>query len=787
MTAQHQPNYIGADNLSVALAYIAAGIPVFPCRATRETTSDRVYEPKSPLTKRGFKDASIDEMTVREWWRRNPEALVGIPTGTGSGFFAVDVDVKDGKTGDVNLAKLEVEHGKLPATVVVQTATGGFHYLFKHVDGLTNSTGSLPEHIDIRADGGFVIAAGSTLPDGTFYEFLGSQTPQDLIRDLAAAPEWLVSTIRKPKRASVRNNHQAPVAANDNAPTEAAEIEELLSFISPDVCYQDWVSVLMAVHSALGDAGLAIADAWSSGGSKYRKGDVSTRWDGFGANKGVTTSTLATLARDGGADLSEIAKKHRGRKDDSTYHSDPSMVSAFVERQRAKLAKAYVSAPAAAAAPAVSANDNKRDTPTTPAMHPDPYSPASAGGLIADVAKWITRTAVIPVDELSLMSSIALIAGVFGSRALTPTRSGVNVYATTIVRTAGGKGRPPKAIRALADKAIPGGTVSNGDPTSYAAFERILRKNSSVVTVMDEFGITLQGVNSKKHDPAAASIRKLLLVVYDLADGVFDGKAYANAETKKDDSPIHGPALTVLSMTTAETLLAGMSEESVSDGFLNRFIFVQAPPHSGGIRPPDLTADTSPPEAVIHDLRKAVESFPAKVEMPGKSAKVKHRVPFDGGIGSEAHAAWNEIFLWQHSKCWTSTEAMLRGRAAENTIRLATLRAISRNPWRPAVSVEDIRWGWAIVFRSVVSMDAFVSGMAGSGQEACRNSIVAALRKSGGVIFRSRLMRLADIRRHQLQDFTSAMAWLYASEVVVDISEKKDGSKLMLTSEDDGN
>lgn len=116
-----------------------------------------------------------------------------------TGFFALDVDVKQGKKGDANLADLEAEYEPLPQTVVVRTATGGMHFLFKHVDGLTTSTGSLPADIDIRAQGGYVIAAGSTLADGTFYEFLGSQSPSGFMAEVAEAPKWLVDLVRTPK------------------------------------------------------------------------------------------------------------------------------------------------------------------------------------------------------------------------------------------------------------------------------------------------------------------------------------------------------------------------------------------------------------------------------------------------------------------------------------------------------------------------------------------------------------------------------------------------------------
>jgi hypothetical protein len=336
-------------NLSVALEYIAANIPVFPCRAWEEADrhTGEIHDPKSPLTSNGLYGASTNERIIREWWRRNPEALVGIPMGAKTGFFALDVDVKEGKEGDVNLATMEAEHGALPKTIVIQTATGGFHYLFRHVDGLTTSTGSLPEHIDIRAQGGYVVAAGSAFPDGSRYDFLGGK-PGDLISaiaDVAEAPEWLVDVIRTPKyKANTSATMAMPhVARNDDA--SVAEVEELLSYISPECGYQDWINVLMALHGALGESGLAVADAWSAGGSKYKKGEVARKWKSFKAGGGVGMGSLTVLARDGGADLSAIAKKHRGRQDDGTQPIDPDKLSAFVARELAKK-------------PPVAANDN---------------------------------------------------------------------------------------------------------------------------------------------------------------------------------------------------------------------------------------------------------------------------------------------------------------------------------------------------------------------------------------------------------------------------------------------
>lgn len=276
---------------------------------------------------------------------------------------------------------------------------------------------------------------------------------------------------------------------------------------------------------------------------------------------------------------------------------------------------------------AAAANDNRSGLPDfTPAMHPDPFTPEAAGGLLEKIANWIFDTAIVPVRELSLAASIALLGGCFGKLAIGPTNAGVNAYLCTILGTAGGKGHPPKAIRNLGDLCGAMGAVSNGDPTSYAAIERMLRKNISTVAVLDEFGILLQDVNGRNQSSASASIRTMLLAIFDQSNSVFDGRIYASAETKKDDGPLIGPALTVLAMTTPSTLYSGLSAASVSDGFINRFVFVTGTRDEAGIRPPRLDVDLRPPSGLVAALQEAITSFPK-----GPKIDAKYKVPFRGG------------------------------------------------------------------------------------------------------------------------------------------------------------
>ena len=158
------------------LALAARGLPVFPCRPD-----------KSPYTKNGFRDASSDPETIRRWWAKWPDALVGVATGEASDLTVVDIDVKDGKKGDRNWQELVAKHGPLPDTLVAETRSGGFHYFFKFVDGSKCSAGNLSPGIDIRSGGGYAVVAPSA-----GYKWINPGT------EIAEAPAWLAALIVPP-------------------------------------------------------------------------------------------------------------------------------------------------------------------------------------------------------------------------------------------------------------------------------------------------------------------------------------------------------------------------------------------------------------------------------------------------------------------------------------------------------------------------------------------------------------------------------------------------------------
>src|SRR5579862_6094367 len=89
---------------------------------------------KHPRTSNGSRGGTHERAQLDRWWRRWPEANVGLVTGVASGLVVLDVDRDHG--GQETLAGLEGEWGPLPATVTADTGGGGLHLLFAHPGGM---------------------------------------------------------------------------------------------------------------------------------------------------------------------------------------------------------------------------------------------------------------------------------------------------------------------------------------------------------------------------------------------------------------------------------------------------------------------------------------------------------------------------------------------------------------------------------------------------------------------------------------------------------------------------
>ena len=174
-------------------------LSIFPCWGV---TSEGVCEcpkgtactspGKHPIPSNGLKAATRNIDQICQWWTAHPNANLGIPTGRANGLLVIDVDNGPEKHGEDNLMALEDTLERLPETWESLTGGGGRHLFFQYPEGLDvrNSTSKLAPNIDVRAEGGYVIAEPARHASGRIYAWETTHMPEDV--PLAQLPmSWL--------------------------------------------------------------------------------------------------------------------------------------------------------------------------------------------------------------------------------------------------------------------------------------------------------------------------------------------------------------------------------------------------------------------------------------------------------------------------------------------------------------------------------------------------------------------------------------------------------------------
>ena len=166
-------------NLETARRYLSRGWCVLPLRS----------RDKRPLI--AWESLQISPPSpeqVGDWFNRWPDANIGIVTGEISNLVVIDIDPAHG--GDASLDRLEQQHGALPATVEALTGGGGRHFYFAHPGGMIRSRAGLAQGIDLRGDGGYIVAPPSVHPSGRPYAWAAGHSPEETA--LAALPRWIL-------------------------------------------------------------------------------------------------------------------------------------------------------------------------------------------------------------------------------------------------------------------------------------------------------------------------------------------------------------------------------------------------------------------------------------------------------------------------------------------------------------------------------------------------------------------------------------------------------------------
>jgi putative DNA primase/helicase len=325
--------------LDWALEYARAGFRILPVHTIRNgvcsCAGSKACKPgKHPianLVRHGSKDAATDENTIRAWWHRVPDANIAVATGKESGVVVIDID---GPEGEASFAELEKLHGPIPGTAEVVTARGRHLYLeYPACVERIKSCSRQDLKIDIRGDGGYVVAPPSIHHSGKSYAF------RDLVTPPAVCPDWLVEFANGnlvghtiPGANTAREKAGSATLADDLTagqfpPPHSEALEEQIRSALPYILAEDrttWWEVGAALHwLSWGEAGYSLWTEWSlSCPKKFNEEDQRRTWEGYDSSHKARLLTIRSLyhkAREGGwptATLESSSQKAFFRKTD---------------------------------------------------------------------------------------------------------------------------------------------------------------------------------------------------------------------------------------------------------------------------------------------------------------------------------------------------------------------------------------------------------------------------------------------------------------------------------------
>jgi hypothetical protein len=218
--------------LKDALRYGDRDISVFPLQG------------KTPLTKNGFKDSTTDRSRIHAYWNRHPGANIGIATGSRSRLVVVDRDADNPEVAKI--------WDSLPPTVEVATSRGRHRY-YRIPEGVKVRSRVLTPGLDLKAEGGYVVAAGSLHPSGTRYEFVA----ETMDIGVATLPSELVEPepTRNPSRRRETTSMGVDVNLDNNGPIPEGTRNRTLTSIggskrAQGLSRDDLLDHLLAVNEA---------------------------------------------------------------------------------------------------------------------------------------------------------------------------------------------------------------------------------------------------------------------------------------------------------------------------------------------------------------------------------------------------------------------------------------------------------------------------------------------------------------------------------------------------------
>ena len=508
------------------------------------------------------------------------------------------------------------------------------------------------------------------------------------------------------------SGHQdTPATSGDLIGTEEA-IGEAVEWIPNDdfTHWEDWNQLGMAIWAGTqgSDVGLQIFDAWSAKSAKYDQHTTHQRWHHYASSPPT---------RIGAGSIYQIAQNH-GWQPSEGIHLNPAKKHAAENPVEHNLTDTQTAA--AYAEPAASGD-------TSDLTHPD--------GVLGRMVDEITSTAISPQPFLATGAALTALGVLAGRRYQAPTGLRSNLYTVGIADSGGGKDHARKWLKEAFFAAGLHDYLGGNKIASGQAILSALYRHPSLFLQLDEFGHFLKTVLGSRAPAHKAEAWASLTELYTSADGWFMGTEYADQkENQRKD--IAQPCLGVHATTVPGPFWQAMENTSVLDGSLARWLIFRTDNdypdpriEPGPIKVSDSTKN------MMRQVAAGVGNSDNNLSgvMSPTVEPEPYTVPYGDGARDEVRRLKEAEREWLRGTGQRQQGASaVIARYAENTIKVALIHAISRQPADPVIAVQDLQWARRLVEYCITSLlDEASRHVADNETENQHKKVLEVIRKAG--------------------------------------------------------
>lgn len=633
-------------------------------------------------------------------WSAWPDGGVGIACGR---VIGIDIDVLD---AEVACRITNLAYARLGQTPAIRVGKAPKRLLVFRAD--TPFAGFKQHPIEVIGRGQQFVAFALHPETGRPYEWI-DDSPADL--DISQLPEiteamarafvaeaWelLPAGLRQSRLAAPTNGTAVSIAPGTQELRGTRDaIEAALKWIpNPDLNYDDWVRVGMAIKGAIGEAGEPLFAGWSATSQKDQPPYTARTWAGL-QPRSIGAGTIYKLAHDAGwtpgaelilngalAELAPVGLADRLAAKPREPGGEPTCGPG----------RAFETAPRASA----------------PEHAPCPLDIDRLDGALRMMVDFNLATAIRPQPWLAIGAALVAIGTLMGRRYRTESNLRSNLYIVAMAASGGGKDHARNVIKEAFLAANLAAHLGGNRLVSGAGLLAALRRKPATLFQIDEFGQFVASIADKRRSP------KHLTEIWDLftelstsAGSTFFGAEYADQKLKPREDIIQ-PCCAIHATTVPDTFWQALRGGSLQDGSLARFLVFQT-----DVDIPDRNRAAKPVSEVPADLVGALKAIAGGVpgfatgNLSGIDAPMITPQPYPVRMNSDAEQLFenldDEITDRQRRSIGCGHGAVL-ARIWENTAKVALIKAVSANPLQPVIRREDAAWARDVVAFCVVTL-----------------------------------------------------------------------------------